>query len=413
MKRIVPWFLSAVLLLSLAACNREKALEASPYGQGDFDTSGEVALTTEYPVYDSSITAYTYFVTNNTEETVTFGQQYSIELLSDGVWQSLPLLEDVGWNDIAYVAAPGETVSNAFSFWQYDFTVRDGTYRLIKSVTLGSGEERLLSQEFTIGESGISGDTPYGYVPMEELPEEIDLESFACDLATDAAGTILAGDQERVAAFLDKVALNTPAMLRLVSLTREGDPILYDVIYENSHFLYRVDQTRDRFAESQAKTAGIYEQRYSYLVTDGEYLYLSDYASLSYLMMSSRHLEAGSTVILCLSSFESGEKLGGKVAEMTEKRLEGNRSMARFWSEDGTCWVDLTAEKNAFSVSTKGYGAGRTLPAEAGEDAEIYTAQWISPDRVQLLFTAEDGEKVYRAVYDVPTERIVFIEARS
>ena len=153
MKRIVLWILAAALLLSLVSCHREVDLEPSPYGQGDFDTSGDVALTTEYPTYASSVTSYRYSVTNKTEETVTFGQQYSIELLSDGVWQSLPLLEDVGWDDIGYEAAPGETVSNAFSFWPYDFTVTDGTYRLVKSVTLGSGEERLLCREFSIGRS--------------------------------------------------------------------------------------------------------------------------------------------------------------------------------------------------------------------------------------------------------------------
>ena len=413
MKRIVLWILAAALLLSLVSCHREVDLEPSPYGQGDFDTSGDVALTTEYPAYDSSVTSYRYSVTNKTEETVTFGQQYSIELLSDGVWQSLPLLEDVGWDDIGYEAAPGETVSNAFSFWPYDFTVTDGTYRLVKSVTLGSGEERLLCRELSIGTSDASDDTPYGYTPMEELPEEIDLTDFDCDLATDAVGTILAGSQERVAAFLDKAALGTPAMLRLVTLTQEGDPVLYDIIYENGNFLYRMDQTRDRYAESGEEAGGIYEQRYSYLVTDGEYLYLSDYASLDYAASSSRHLEAGSTVILCLDNFEDGESLAGKVTEMTQQRVADNSTMARYWSEDGTYWVNLTAERDTFSVSTKGYGVGRTLPAQAGEDVEIYTAQWISPERVQLMFTAQEGSRSYRAVYDIPAESVVFIEERS
>ena len=411
MKRIVPWALAAALLLSLASCNREKALEPSPYGEGDFDAAGDVELSTDYPVYDSSVTSYSYDITNNTEDTITFGSAYSIELYADGAWRSLPVLDDVGWNDIGYEAAPGETVRNAFSFWQYDFTVADGTYRLIKSVTLGDGEERLLCREFSIGGASAGG-APEGYAPLEELPEEIDLDTFDCDAATDAAGNLVAGDQTRVAAFLDRVSQGTPAMLRLVSLTREGDPILYDVIYENSHFLYRVDRTRDQFAGEGEEADGIYEQRYSYLVTDGTYLYLSDYASLDYAASSSRQLEAVSSVSLCFACFENGECLSGRVAEMTEKRVAGNSTMARYWSEDGECWVDLTAEWDSFSVSTKGYGVGRTLPPEAGEGSQIYTAQWISPERVQLLFTTQEG-RTYRAVYDTQSERVVFIEERS
>lgn len=409
MKRMVPWVLAAALLLSLVSCNQE--LEPSSYGEGDFDTSEDVVLAIEYPVYDSSVTSYRYSVVNNTEETVTFGQQYSIEMLSDGEWKQLPPAEDVGWNSVGYEVAPGETLSNSFSFWPYAFTVVDGTYRLIKSVTLGDGEARLVCREFSIGTSDITSGTPYGYPPLEDLPEEIDLETFDCDLATDPVGTIVAGSQERVAAFLGKVALGTPDMLRLVSLTREGDAVLYDVVYENDHFLYRVDRTRDRFAEEGEE--GIYEQRYSYLVTDGEYLYLSDYASLDYQCLDSRRLEAGSTVILCLDNFEDGSGLGEKVAEMTQQRITDNSTMARYWSEDGSYWVNLTAEKNSFSVSTKGYGVGRTLPVEAGEDAEIYTAQWLSPERVQLMFTAQEGSGTYRAVYDIPSENIVFIEERS
>ena len=413
MKRAILWIFAAALLLSLVSCHHEAELEASPYDAGDFDTSGDVALTIEYPVYDSSVTSYSYSVVNNTEGTVTFGQQYSIEMLSDGEWKSLPMLEDVAWNSIGYEAAPGETVSNSFSFWPYDFTVADGTYRLIKSVTLEDGEARLLCREFSIGESDITGDTPYGYTPLEELPEEIDLATFDCDLATDSVGSILAGGEAQVASFLEKVSQGMPAMLRLVSITQEGDAVLYDVIYENSHFLYRVDRTRDASAGDGEDTQGIYEQRYSYLVTDGEYLYLSDYASLDYQYLDERHLEAGSTVILCLDNFEDGSSLGDKVAEMTAQRVADNSTMARYWSEDGTYWVNLTAEKNSFSVSTKGYGVGRTLPEQAGEDAEIYTAQWISEQRVQLMFTTQDGSRIWRAVYDTSSESIVFIEEYS
>ena len=413
MKRIVLWIFAAALLLSMVSCQNEIKLERSPYSEEDFDTTGEVALTIEYPVYDRSVTSYTYSVVNNTDETVTFGREYSIEMLSDGEWKLLPQLEEgVDWPADASVVAPGETVSNSFSFWPYDFSVVEGTYRLIKSVTLGDGEERLLCREFSIGQSDISGDTPFGYVPLEELPEEIDLSDFDCDAATDAVGTLVAGGGERVAAFLDKVSLGTPAMLRLVSLTQEGEVVLYDVIYENNHFLYRVDRTRDSYAEGGAALEGIYEQRYSYLVTDGTYLYLSDYASLSNQALSSRHLEAGSTVILCLDNFDNGSALGQTVSEMTEQRVAGNSAMARYWSEDGAYWVDLTAEWDSFSVNTKGYGVGRTLPLEAGEGAQIYTAQWISDQRVQLLYTTQEG-KTYRAVYDVLSERVVFIEERG
>lgn len=411
MKRILVWVMAGVLLLSLVSC-KEK-LENSPYGDENFDTSGDVTLSVEYPVYDKSVTAFNYSITNNTEQTVTFGQAFAVEAWLDGEWKSLPVLEDVGWDDIAYLVQPGDTWSNSFSFWLYDYEVADGTYRLIKSVTVGEEETRLLCQEFTIGESGITGDTPYGYENLEDLPAQLDLETLECDLATDSVGEIKAGSQEKVAAFLDKVAAGTPSMMRLVSITREGDLVLYDIIYEDDHFLYRVDRSRDRYADQENQTAEIYEQYYSYIVTDGEYIYLSDYASLAYQDNEERHLEAGSNVILCLDNFEEGEKLAETVEKITDKRLEGSSTMARYWSADGTCWVGLTEEKNSFSVSSKSFGEVRTLPEEAGEDAEIYSAQWLTEDRVQLLFTSGENSGMYRAVYDKSTGKVVFIEAQS
>ncbi len=404
MKRFLAWGLFVVFLFSLHACAKAPEMTPSPYDEEDFDTSGTVVLSIEHEVYDKSVESFNYYVENCGEETITFGAPYTIEVYRDGAWRSLPAAEDVGWNDIAYQVAPGETWGNSFSFFPYDYEVSDGYYRLIKEVG-----GRLYYAEFTIGVSDITSDTPYGYEELESLPEELDLSSMDYDLLISAAGTIIGGNEQRVASFLERVSLGTSAMLRIVCYTIEGDPVIHDIIYENSHFLYRRDATRDRLGGTEE----IEERRYSFLVTDGTYIYLSDYATLSEDDMGGRNITAGRYAILPETWFSDWEAIRGAVEEMTEERVASNVTLVRFWSEDGTYWVNLTKDPMDYTVSSKGYGMSRTLDEWDDEEAlEIVTARWESETRVRLLCLPVGGDfsstELNRyAIFDVEAEEIV------
>ena len=396
------WILLVLVLAGcLYACGKEQG-DPSPYGEDAFDRSGTIVLSIEHDQYDKSVTSFNYFVENNGTDSITFGAPYEIERYHNGTWESLPAAEDTAWNDIAYVVEPGEKWSNAFSFFPYNYTVTDGRYRLIKEI-----DGKLYSAEFTIGASDITADSPYGYDSLEQLPQTLDLSTLDCDLIVDASGTITGGSEERVADFLERVSLGTPGMLRMVCCTIEGDPILYDVIYENNHFLLRRDATRDRMGEEKE----IVQRRYSFLVTDGENIYLSDYATLDPDALDGRTISAGRCAVFSKNWFTQWDSLVAQVEEMTDTRLEGNTTLARFWNAEGTYWVNLTSSPLDYTVSSKSYGMSRTLSGwdEEGEETEIVTVRWEDEHTVRLLGRSQDGDENqlgYYAVFDVEQETV-------
>ena len=400
MKRLLCILLALALAAALLSCGRN--LTPSAYEASDFDTSGEVVLTTQYPNYDKSVESFTYYVTNNTEEDLTFSADYSVEVLQGDTWMELPASGGTaaGNSEKTIEARPGETVSGSFSFWQYpDYTVEDGTYRIVKEIG-----GRLCCAEFVIGIVETTVDNPYGYGPLEDLPEELGPEELDCDLVIDESGAIIGGSEERVLDFLEKVADGTPTMLRMVSYTLSGQPVVHDITFESRHFLYRRDDTRSG--------GSITQQRYSYLVADGSYIYLSDYADLSYRENPDRTLEAQILAVFTASSFSDWDSFRGVVEDMTASRLESDATMARYWSEDGAHWVNLTADPMDYTVTSEKYGMSRTLTQFDGlvdGGVEILSAQWLSDTQVQLNCRIEGQEGLYYAVFDLGAEQVISV----
>lgn len=377
MKRAVCLILAAALVLGLAACEERK--KVSPYGDDAFDTDSPVILTTENRSYDKSVESFTYWVSNYGEEPVAFSTDYTVEVKEGETWYSLPQAEEMtGSSGETETVAPGETVTGKFSFWQYDYEVVDGEYRLIMNI--GGSLHRAY---FSIGSSTALEEDPYGYGTLESLPSELDLDSLTYDIAISSAGEIIGGSEEHVITFLRKVADDTDGMLRIVSYGLSGQPVLYDVIYEEGCFLCRKDATRDN-------GEAITQQRYSYLVTDGDYIYLSDQASLEEKDLSGRWIEANRFVILAGSDFSLWDAMVELVEQMTEDRLEKDATLARYWSEDGTYWVNLTADPKDYTVSSKKHGMSRTLTEflqleeERGAEMEIVSAVWTGETQVRL-----------------------------
>jgi len=326
--RLLSAVLLLALLLSLFGCG-EKA-EESPYGAEDFDTSGEIVLRVEHPVYDKSVTSFHYYVENHTDRELTFGAPYSIEVKKDGQWQSLPPAENVGWNDLAYLLSPMSEWSNSFSFFPYDYEVEDGLYRLIKEI-----EGKRYAAEFSIGVSDITAEHPFGYDALEELPKQLDLSTLEYDLLINAAGEVAGGSEERIVAFLDQVALKAPAMLRMVCEGISGEAVLYDIIYQDNHFLCRRDATRGSAEQ-------IEQWRYAFLVTDGESVYLSDAVSLEEKDLAGRTITAGRYAVFQKGWFTDWAAVTERVEAMKKAQLESSVVLARFWNESGTYWLDLT-----------------------------------------------------------------------
>lgn len=79
-------------------------------------------------------------LTNVSNETISYGEGFTMEVLHDGTWEKLPvLLEDYGFHDISYELEPGE-----YRFIDIDFAwlygeLREGWFRIIKEIYLQDG----------------------------------------------------------------------------------------------------------------------------------------------------------------------------------------------------------------------------------------------------------------------------------
>ena len=111
--------------------------------------------------------------------------------------------------------------------------------------------------------AAVSAAEPYGFVPLEALPEMYGADTAAGEDVVYTDEGVRNG--EAVAAFLEKVRLGIPCQLRTVQDYGENAPMVIDVLFQQEHFCQRMRQGRE-----------IVEERYSYVVTDGRDLYLSN-----------------------------------------------------------------------------------------------------------------------------------------
>lgn len=74
-------------------------------------------------------------ITNNTEESIYYGEDYSLQRLEDGEYVDVAPVEDFCWADIAYVLEPGESseVNCNLIYYDNEDSFEAGSYRLIKS----------------------------------------------------------------------------------------------------------------------------------------------------------------------------------------------------------------------------------------------------------------------------------------
>lgn len=379
MKRVLPMMLALTLLLTACGARQETApmeetpklpetaQEAKPQKPG-----AELFLEMEREVYDPSLTSYTYFVRNGTDETVEFGSDYAVQRqVADG-WQNLTFRENAGFTAVGYSLEPGGTMALTCGLSLFQETPEAGRYRLVKTV----GEQTLCA-EFELGESPYTVAAPYGFAPLEELPED-----YGADTAS-AADVVFTDDgvenETAVEEFLYKVGLNVPCQLRVIQDYGENTPMVTDAVYENGHFLWRMRMDGE-----------VYQQRLSYLVTDGESLYLSNGADWP---TAEKYM---GKELVCLVPEKTMTWLAPTVEQMTAARLEGNSTRYRVWSADGEWDAMLTENPMEFGVGWQKPGAGSRgslydLNRWDGLETAILGLDWWEDGRLLLICETADG----------------------
>lgn len=386
-----------LILLMLTACVAQKAPApaeepappAEPVQEETVPESDvELFLEMEHPVYDPTLTRYTYFIRNDDTKTVEFGADYGLQRREGDTWKDLTFRENAAFNAIGYGLEPGDTLALTCGFDLFEEAPEDGTYRLVKTV----GGQTLYA-EFELGDSPYTAAAPYGFVPLEDLPEIYDADTAA------EADVVYTNDGVKngaaVEEFLYKVRLGVSCQLRTVQDYGEGAVMVIDAIYENGHFLWRMRQGDD-----------VVEQRFSYIVTDGTDLYLSNGADWE---TAERYANKELAWLVPMETAEP--ELVSAVEQMTEERLTSNTARYRVWSADGRWDAFLTAVPTEFAVSFHvGSGGGRgsmyDLNRWDGLETAIWGLEWQEDGRLLLVCETADGGSS-RLTFDPQTEKFV------
>ena len=387
MKRI---WICLLALLVLAGCGDPGDVAVTTVYETD--DPPRATLTAERDAYDPSVeTVWCVLSYEGEGEPLEYGASYWLDVREeDGTWTQVPLAENTGWDAVLYTLPSGEKQAFpcSLSMFDYDFS-GGGTFRVVKEIG-----DQTLTAEFTLTDgAAISAETPYGFGPMEDLPEDWDTAEAA------AIGAVVfteAGVENSDAAetFLQKVSLGIPSQLRTLQNYYESWPMLIDVIDENDSFRWRM------------RTGGeLTEKRFSYIVTDGTDVYLSNGADWD----STERYDSDKAFLLPSGS---GGDLVPRAQELMADQTAGNITQYRLWSPSGEWCVRRSEGDDPLDLSLvyskPGYGSG-SQGLDLGElragITGIRNMVWQADDTLHL--TCETlGEGIQIFVYDPETEEL-------
>jgi len=374
MKRI--WICLICLALLLAGCGKKNAeVEVPPAVMPVHQetpevevVSGSFLLSTQQAVYSTQTKQLYFYLENQSEKEIMTGRDHSLQVLEGEKWTDVPFREDYAWTAEGLLVPPGKTIALTcnLEMFDYDFS-HGGSFRITKTV-----EGVLCTAEFRISEEAEEEIR----IRLEELPAD-----YGAGSAEETA-VVFTGDGVKngkaVLDFLDQYALGVPGSLRTVQDYGEGAVMVIDVTYENDHFLWRMWDG-----------GAVTEKRYSYLVTDGTDVYLSNGADWD----STRTYNSEKTRLIPLSD----RTAAAQVETLTEARLAGNITRYRVWSpgEGPYLWsAGLTDTAGEFSVERRGNGVqGRlyTLEELGKEEREIRNLDWEEDGLLLLTCKSRDS----------------------
>ena len=169
--------------------------------------------------------------------------------------------------------------------------------------------------------------------------------------------------------------------------------MLIDAIYESGHFLWRMRQGDD-----------VVEVRFSYIVTDGTDLYLSNGAD-----WETAERYAGKELAWLVPMETAGPAEIEAVERMTEDRLAANTARYRVWSADGVWDAFLTDVPTEFGVGWQKPGEGSggqiyDLNRWDGLETAIWGLDWQDDGKLLLVCETVDGGSS-RLLFDPETEK--------
>jgi len=254
-----------LLLFLLCSCSKP---EPSPHGE--IPTDEQVKITTQYPVYAKDVKTISFMVENHSDDELFYGVDWQLEKHTSHGWVTVPFIENAAFYLTGIQLAPGRMKSEILYLHMFDYSLTDGTYRILKEIN-----DQYYAGEFSVGESPITDESPHGFVPLEKLPKKYSAEDALADgvVIRHPDGTMENAD--RIQPFFDQLAIGYDSQLRLGSFTDEGELVLTDLITEGYDSFHKQTKICFRRDNSRANGSEIDQKYFEALITDGETIALS------------------------------------------------------------------------------------------------------------------------------------------
>ncbi len=361
--------LALVLVLMLVSCG-------APMTPSTVTPAAEengITLKTQFPVYAPDVPFIQFSIINNSGETAEFGTEWSIERLEGDMWYSVPFKPDTAWTMPLYMLLDGGTAAHTAHLSILDHKFKEGTYRIVKEIN-----DTPYTAEFSIGDSPVGGDSPYGFEPLDALPADYTAEMAAED------GVILLDENADFSRFFHEMSIGMNTQLRYAEHDTPKSVYLTNLTVE-SH----LGQKRIRYTKgvTDAESDAMY---FGYIITDGEQIALSAYPTWQEKDYTRVLLHGLSGNAAFISALEAASEPVDTPYPMPEPA-------SAFWSSDGTQLLTLfpNAENPLeFGLSQLYEGGG-----SAGSMCEIDTpgmkairgALWTGENTVMLICDVEDN----------------------
>lgn len=254
-------------------------------GSGDIQNNDGITLATEFPIYDRSCEYVTLIINNNSGEDAEFGSGWSLEKKVLGGWANVPFQPNTTFTSILCILNDGGEKVMTCYLTNFMGEIADGKYRIVKEIN-----DTPYTAEFEIGESEITAESPFGY----ELVGTFNKYSYDVAVADGCVDLSTGENEEKILHFLRAVQTeDREAQIRFVETNEKGELILTD-IFRSRNGAYRLTKwNKDKLNEMRfsvsvassvttildysASLSDVFSVNYySYLVTDGELIYLSN-----------------------------------------------------------------------------------------------------------------------------------------
>ena len=153
-------FLLLLCLLGLISCGAPMTPSSVTPGS----SADGITLETQFPVYAPDIEVIQFRIENHSGKIAEFGTTWTLERMEDDVWYTIPFAPDTGFTMPLILLADGGASSGAVHLSMLDHKLKKGSYRIVKEI---NGTPYTV--EFTVGDSPVGKNSPYGYAPPETL----------------------------------------------------------------------------------------------------------------------------------------------------------------------------------------------------------------------------------------------------